>query len=122
LYTLDELRKEKVVCTKASPGNNCILGFNALTVKNGEKFREDLANLLNIEKEYHCNTIDEQTQRSMACVYQLFAAIGMIIEHTGRVHKVGAKMRGHEHLASVGGMQFHASVFASNHEGMAAGV
>ena len=122
LFTLHELRKEEVVCTDASPGNNCILGFNALTVKNSEKFREDIANLLKIEDEYHGKTLDEQKQWSVACVYQLFAAIGMVIEHTGRVHKAGAKTREHEHLESVGGMQYDAKAFASNRGGMTAGV
>jgi len=57
----------------------------------------------------------------VACVYQLFAAIGMVIEHTGRVHKAGAKTREHEHLESVGGMQYDAKAFASNRGGMTAG-
>jgi len=122
LFTLHELRKEEVVCIDASPGNNCILGSNALTVKNSEKFCIDIANLLKIEDEYHGKTLDEQTQWSVGCVYQLFAAIGMIIEHTGRVHKAGAKMQEHEHPESVRGMPYDAKVFASNRGGMTAGV
>jgi len=122
LYTLYELRKEEVVCTEASPGNNCILGFNALTVKDSEKFREDIANLLNIEEAYHGNTLDEQNQRSTACVYELLAAIGMIIQHRVQMQKVGGRVRGHDHLTSVEGMKFDAGVYASNRKGMAAGV
>ena len=122
LVTLHELRKEEVVGIDASPGNNCIMGLNALTMKNSEKFRIDIANLLKIEDEYHGKTLGEQTQWSVWCVYQLFAAVGMIIEHTGRVHEAGAKMRGHEHLESVRGMQYDAKVFASNRGGMTAGV
>ena len=45
----------------------------------------------------------------------------MVIEHTGRVHKAGAKTREHEHLESVGGMQYDAKAFASNRGGMTAG-
>jgi len=122
LYTVDQLRNDDIVHTSVSPGKNCILGFNCLKVKDNHAFREEIENLIKTDHEFNKDSVHDNVHQSVACIYDLFAAIGMIIEHTGHLHKIGRKFDQYDYLASIDNIKFDQALFSHNRYNMTEGM
>jgi len=124
LYILYELRGDNVVQTYAEAGHNCILGFNRLKVNDNDAFMQQIKDLIENDIKYNEDTKDtdeEKLHQSMVCIYDLFDAIGMVIEHTTDLDHVGRRPDEYHHLAKIDNIHFDPALYEQNRSRMTSG-
>ena len=124
LYILNELRGDNVLQTHAEAGNNCILGFNCLKVNDNDAFMQQIKDLIENDIKFNEDTKDtdeEKLHQSMVCIYDLFDAIGMVIEHTTDLDHVGRRPDEYHHLAKIDNIHFDPALYARNRSRMTSG-
>jgi len=124
LYILNELRGDNVLQTRAEAGNNCILGFNRLQVHDNDAFMQQIKDLIENDIEFNADTKDTdeaKLHQSMVCIYDLFDAIGMVIEHTTELDHVGRRSDEYHHLAKIDNIHFDPALYVQNRARMTSG-